>query len=120
MSSVDEYQAIVIGSGQGVFPFVHVDDAAIATVAALEADPGVYNVVDDDPSDMSVWLPAFARFLGASAPRETTEAEALRTAGADSIYYATRLRGASNERAKRECGFRPRPLEWLAVQSATN
>ena len=110
---VHEQQYPVIGSGQGVFSFVHVEDAAVATVAALEADPGVYNVVDDDPSDMSVWLPAFARFLGASAPREITEAEALRTAGADSIYYATRLRGASNRRAKQKLGFAPRKLEWL-------
>jgi nucleoside-diphosphate-sugar epimerase len=110
---VREQQYPVIGSGQGVFSFVHVEDAAVATVAALEADPGVYNVVDDDPSDMSVWLPAFARFLGASAPREITEAEALRTAGADSIYYATRLRGASNRRAKQKLGFAPRKLEWL-------
>ena len=54
----------VIGSG-GVFSFVHVEDASAATVAALESDPGVYNVVDDDPSEMSVWLPAFAGFLGA-------------------------------------------------------
>jgi 2-alkyl-3-oxoalkanoate reductase len=103
---VRERQYPIIGSGQGVFSFVHVEDAAAATVAALEADPGVYNVVDDDPSDMNIWLPAFAQFLGAPAPRVITEAEALRTAGADSIYYATRLRGASNGLAKRK-------LEWL-------
>jgi nucleoside-diphosphate-sugar epimerase len=47
----------VIGSGRGVFSFVHVEDAAAATMAALESDPGVYNVVNDDPSEMSVWLP---------------------------------------------------------------
>jgi nucleoside-diphosphate-sugar epimerase len=52
----------VIGSGSGVFSFVQVKDAAAATVAALESDPGLYNVVDDDPSEMGVWLPAFARF----------------------------------------------------------
>ena len=74
---------------------------------------GVYNVVDDDPSDLNIWLPAFAQFLGAPAPRVITEAEALRTAGADSIYYATRLRGASNDLAKRKLGFAPRKLEWL-------
>jgi len=92
---------------------VHVEDAAAATVAALEAEPGVYNVVDDDPSDLNIWLPAFAQFLGAPAPRVITEAEALRTAGADSVYYATRLRGASNDLAKRKLGFAPRKLEWL-------
>ena len=110
---VRERQYPIIGSGQGVFSFVHVEDAAVATVAALEAEPGVYNVVDDDPSDMNIWLPAFAQFLGAPAPRVITEAEALRTAGADSIYYATRLRGASNGLAKRKLGFAPRKLEWL-------
>ncbi|MGC2407319.1 MAG: NAD(P)-dependent oxidoreductase [Candidatus Cybelea sp.] len=110
---VREQQYPLIGSGQGVSSFVHVEDAAAATVAALEADRGVYNVVDDDASEMSTWLPAFARFLGAPVPREITEAEALRTAGADSIYFATQLRGASNARAKRKLGFKPRPLEWL-------
>ena len=104
----------VIGSGQGVFSFVHVEDAAVATVAALEADPDVYNVVDDDPSEMNIWLPAFARFLDAPAPHKIAEAEAMRTAGEDSIYYATRLRGASNGRAKQMLGFQPRRLEWLS------
>jgi len=115
---VRERQYPVIGSGQGVFSFVHVEDAAAATVAALEADPGVYNVVDDDPSEMNIWLPAFARFLGAPAPPEITEAEALRTAGEDSVYYATRLRGASNGRAKHKLGFAPRKLEWLSRTEA--
>jgi nucleoside-diphosphate-sugar epimerase len=95
-----------------------VDDAAVVTLAALEADPGVYNVVDNDPSEMSMWLPAFARFLGAPAPQEITEAEALRTAGSDSVYYATRLRGASNGRAKQKLGFAPRRLEWLSKTDA--
>lgn len=115
---VREQQYPVIGSGQGVFSFVHVQDAAAATVAALEAEPGVYNVVDDDPSAMSTWLPAFARFLGAPAPPKITEADALRTAGADSIYYATRLRGASNGHAKQKLGFAPRKLEWLSQTNA--
>jgi nucleoside-diphosphate-sugar epimerase len=115
---VREQQYPVIGSGQGVFSFVHVEDAALATVAALEADPGVYNVVDDDPSEMRVWLPAFARFLGAPAPQEITEAEALKTDGADSIYYATRLRGASDGRAKQKLGFAPRKLEWFSTTKA--
>lgn len=104
----------VIGSGRGVFSFVHVEDAAAATVAALEGDPGAYNIVDDDPSEMGVWLPAFAQFLGASAPRHVSEEEVLKTAGADAVYYATRLRGASNAYAKRRLGFAPRRLEWLS------
>jgi nucleoside-diphosphate-sugar epimerase len=108
----------IIGSGRGVFSFVHVEDAAAATVAALEAEPGVYNIVDDNPAEMSVWLPAFAQFLGASSPPHLTEEEALQAAGADAVYYATRLRGASNAYAKRTIGFAPRKLEWLSTSKA--
>ena len=111
---VREQKYPVIGTGSGVFSFIHVEDAARATVAALDADPGIYNIVDDDPSEMGTWLPAFARWLGAPDPPRMTEEEALRTAGEDSIYYAMRLRGASNARAKRELRFTPRRLEWLA------
>ena len=115
---VREQSYPVIGSGRGVFSFVHVEDAAAATVAALECDPGVYNVVDDDPSEMAVWLPAFVRFLGAPPPPHITEEEALQTEGADAVYYATRLRGASNAYAKRELASAPRKLEWLSTSKA--
>jgi nucleoside-diphosphate-sugar epimerase len=103
----------IIGAGQGVYSFVHIEDAASATVAALECAPGAYNIVDDNPSSQRVWLQAFARASGAPEPPEITEQQALATSGADSVYYATRLRGASNEKARRELNFRPRPLEWL-------
>ncbi len=102
----------VIGSGSGVSSFIHVEDAAAATVAALESDPGIYNIVDDDQSEMRTWLPAFAGFLGAPAPPHISEEEA-RDHGPDSVYYATRLRGARNDLAKRKLGFAPRRLEWL-------
>jgi nucleoside-diphosphate-sugar epimerase len=108
----------IIGSGQGVYSWVHIDDAAAATAAAIECSPGVYNVVDDDPAEMSVWLPAFARSLGAPPPPNISEDEAGRTVGADAVYYATRLRGASNGKAKREFGFSPRRLEWLQTGSS--
>ncbi len=107
-------QLAVIGNGQGVYSFVHIEDAAAATAAAVETVPGVYNVVDDNPSPQRVWLPAFARAAEAPEPPHVTEQEALATAGADAVYYATRLRGASNEKAKRALHFRPRPLEWLS------
>ena len=99
--------------GQGIFSFVHIDDAAEATAAALECRPGAYNIVDGNPSPQHVWLTAFARAAGAPAPPRVSEEEALRTLGADAVYYATRLRGASNEKARRELEFRPRPLEWI-------
>ena len=110
---VRRQQVPIIGAGQGVWSFVHIEDAASATVAALECAPGAYNIVDDNPSQQREWLPAFASFCGAPEPLQITEQEALATSGADSVYYATRLRGASNEKARHELNFRPRPLEWL-------
>jgi nucleoside-diphosphate-sugar epimerase len=103
----------IVGDGRGVYSFVHVDDAADGTVAALECAPGAYNLVDGTPSPQHVWLPAFARAAGAPAPPRIGEEEALRASGPDDVYYATKLRGASNEKARRELRFRPRPLEWL-------
>ena len=108
----------IAGPGQGVWSWVHVEDAAAATVAALECTPGVYNIVDSDPAELSVWLPAFAAFLGAPESPRVSEADALQTAGPDWIYYSTRLRGASNIKAKRELRFAPRKLEWLAKRGA--
>jgi 2-alkyl-3-oxoalkanoate reductase len=103
----------VVGEGEGVSSFVHIHDAAIATVALLDASPGMYNLVDDDPSPQSVWLPAFARFLGAPAPPRRSEKEVAAIAGEDAVYYATKLSGASNAKAKRILGWKPRRLEWL-------
>ena len=105
----------IIGTGDGIWNWVHVDDAAAATCAALTADPGVYNVVDDRPVAQSAWLPAFATFVGAPEPPTVNEAEALRSFGPDSVYYATKLRGASNQKAKGKLAFHPRPHEWLGV-----
>jgi 2-alkyl-3-oxoalkanoate reductase len=110
---VRQRQVPIIGEGQGVYSFVHIDDAAGATAAALECPPGAYNIVDGNPSPQHVWLTAFARAAGAPAPPRVSEEEALRTSGPDTVYYATRLRGASHEKARRELGFRPRPLEWV-------
>jgi 2-alkyl-3-oxoalkanoate reductase len=110
---VRERKYPITGSGRGVWSWVHVEDAAAATAAALECAPGVYNIVDDDPSPLAVWLPAFAAAVGAPTPPRITEQEALQSAGPDFVYYATQLRGASNVKAKREMGFAPRRLEWL-------
>jgi 2-alkyl-3-oxoalkanoate reductase len=107
----------VIGKGEGIWSWVHIDDAAAATCAALTAAPGVYNVVGDQPVAQSVWLPAFAKSLGAPGPPTVSEEEALRSTGPDAVYYATKVRGASNQKAKRQLAFRPRPLEWLGGQA---
>jgi 2-alkyl-3-oxoalkanoate reductase len=111
---VRQRQVPIIGEGRGVWSWVHIEDAARATVAALHGAPGIYNIVDDDPAEQRIWLPAFARYVGAPAPPQVTEEQALASAGADTVYYATRLRGASNAKAKRELNFHPRRLEWLS------
>jgi nucleoside-diphosphate-sugar epimerase len=108
----------VIGKGEGIWNWVHVDDAAAATCAAVTADPGVYNVVDDRPVAQSEWLPAFAKFVGAPEPPTVSEEQGLRNSGPDALYYATKLRGASNQRAKAQLAFRPRALEWLGAQAS--
>ena len=96
-----------------MWSFVHVEDAALATIAAISAEPGVYNVVDDNPLPVRRWLPDFAQWVGAPPPPQINEAEALAAAGPDAVYYGTKLRGASNAKARKILGFRPRPLEWF-------
>jgi nucleoside-diphosphate-sugar epimerase len=105
----------IIGAGEGVWSWVHIHDAVLATVAALTAPPGVYHVVDDDPSPVHVWLPAFARAVGAPPPPRISEQQARASAGEDAVYYGTRLRGVSNAKAKKTFGFAPRRLEWLSA-----
>jgi nucleoside-diphosphate-sugar epimerase len=103
----------IIGAGEGVWSWVHIEDAAVATVAALTAAPGVYHVVDDDPSPVSRWLPAFARWVGAPPPPRVTEQEGRERGGEDAVYYGTKLRGVTNAKAKLALNFAPRRLEWL-------
>ena len=110
---VRRQRLFVIEEGKANWSFVHIDDAARATVAALTADPGKYVVVDDDPLPVSVWLPRFAGFVSAPPPVSITVQQAWQIAGEDAVYYQTRLSGASNAKAKRELDFTPRRLEWL-------
>ena len=104
----------MVEGGKAKWSFVHIEDAARATVAALTADPGKYVVVDDDPSPVSVWLPRFASFIGAPPPPFITAEQAQQVAGEDAVYYQTRLSAASNTKARRELDFTPRRLEWLS------
>lgn len=103
----------VIGKGEGVWNFVHIQDAAKAIVSAIYSYPGAYNIVNNRPAQLREWLPAFARFLGAEHPPWITEEEGLKQMGADSVYYATKLRAATNEKAKRMFNFQPRTFEWF-------
>jgi len=110
---VRQGQYPIVGDGMGVWSFVHIEDAAWATVAALTAEPGVYNIVDDDPSASSVWLPAFAKAVGAPPPEHVTEEAARQSAGEDAVYCGVKLSGASNAKARQQLNFKPRRLEWL-------
>jgi nucleoside-diphosphate-sugar epimerase len=102
----------VVGDGSGIFSFIHVDDAASATVAAVERGaPGVYNVVDDEPAALRDWAPAFAEALGARRPLRIPTWLAKLFAG-DAVGMALGMRGASNAKARRELGWTPRYPSW--------
>jgi nucleoside-diphosphate-sugar epimerase len=103
----------IVGGGAGVWSFIHLDDAARATVGALTAGrSGAYNVVDDEPAPVSQWLPALARALGAPRPRRVPAPIARPLAGSYGIMTMTRAQGASNERAERELGWTPAIPSW--------
>jgi nucleoside-diphosphate-sugar epimerase len=103
----------VVGGGGGVTSFIHVEDAADATVAALERGrPGFYNVVDDEPAPIGEWLPEVARLIGAKPPRRIPRWVGRLLAGEAAVVMMTELRGASNEKAKRELGWVPRRPSW--------
>ncbi len=102
----------VVGSGAGLFSFIHVDDAADATVAAVERGaPGVYNLVDDEPAALRDWVPAYAEAIGAPPPRRVPVWLARLVAGkmASSMNVQP---GASNAKARRELGWEPRWKSW--------
>ena len=103
----------VVGRGEGVSSFIHLDDAAAATVLALEQDrTGIYHVVDDEPAPARVWLPVLAEVLGAKPPRHFPRWLARLFAGEAIATMATESRGASNAKAKRELGWKLRYPSW--------
>ena len=103
----------VIGKGEGHFPFIHVDDAAAATVRALDhGPPGLYNVVDDEPAPLREFVPELARITGAKPPRRVPAWLARLAAGRLVTDYALNLQPASNAKAKRELGWTPRHSSW--------
>jgi nucleoside-diphosphate-sugar epimerase len=103
----------LVGSGRGMWSFIHVADAAEATVAAIEhGSRGIYNVVDDDPAPVAEWLPALAQTLGAKKPVRVPRFVGRLFAGEAGVVMMTELRGASNAKAKRELGWRPEHPSW--------
>jgi nucleoside-diphosphate-sugar epimerase len=103
----------IVGGGAGVSSFIHLDDAAAATVLALEHDgPATYNIVDDEPAPVRDWLPALAEALGAKPPRRAPRWLARLFAGEAAVMMGTESRGASNAKAKRELGWTLRYPSW--------
>ena len=103
----------IVGDGAGVSSFIHLEDAAAATVLALEeGEPGVYNVVDDEPAPMREWLPVLANVLGAKPPRRVPRWVARLFAGEAVVMMGTESRGASNAKAQQELGWKLRYPSW--------
>jgi 2-alkyl-3-oxoalkanoate reductase len=103
----------IVGGGHGVWSFIHVEDAARATAAALtRGDSAAYNVVDDEPAPVHDWVPALAQALGAKPPRRVPTWLARPLAGEYGVYTMTRAQGAANARAKQTLGWSPRHASW--------
>ena len=103
----------IIGDGGGVWSFVHIEDAAGATVAAVDnGGPGIYNVVDDEPAPVREWLPFLAEQLGAKKPMRVPRFVVRLLAGEAPVLMMTEVRGASNAKAKRMLGWQPRWSTW--------
>jgi nucleoside-diphosphate-sugar epimerase len=103
----------LVGDGGAVWSFIHVADAAEATVAAVEhGTRGIYNVVDDDPAPVAEWLPALTRMLSGKKPRRVPSFIVRLAAGEFAVLMMTEARGASNAKAKRELGWHPAHPSW--------
>jgi nucleoside-diphosphate-sugar epimerase len=113
IAMIKRRQMPIVGGGKGSFPFIHVDDAASATAAAVDhGTPGVYNVVDDEPAPVAEWLPVLADRLGAKPPMRVPRFVGRLAAGEAGVALMTEIRGASNAKAKRELGWRPAHATW--------
>jgi nucleoside-diphosphate-sugar epimerase len=103
----------IVGDGAGVWSFLHVADAASATVAALDSGaPGIYNIVDDDPAPADEWMPYLAEVIGAKPPRRVPVWLGRVLAGDVLVSMMTRVRGSSNAKARRELEWEPRYPSW--------
>jgi nucleoside-diphosphate-sugar epimerase len=102
----------LVDGARGVWSFTHVDDAADAALAALDAPPGIYNAVDDEPVETREWLPELARALGAPEPESISRDEGLERLGFTQVHWIADQRGASNRRARERFGWRPRHESW--------
>jgi nucleoside-diphosphate-sugar epimerase len=111
----------LVGDGAGVWSFIHIADAAEATVGAVDrGERGVYNVVDDDPAPVAEWLPALAQQLGAKKPMRVPRFIARLAAGEAGVVMMTEIRGASNAKARRELAWQPQHPSWRQGFAATS
>ncbi|NED94851.1 NAD(P)-dependent oxidoreductase [Phytoactinopolyspora alkaliphila] len=111
----------IVGGGTGIWSFVHIDDAAAATAAAVERGaPGIYNIVDDDPAPVSAWLPYLAEALGGKPPRRLPVWLAKPMIGDQGIAMMTSTRGSSNAKARRELAWTPTYPSWRKGFRALN
>lgn len=103
----------IIGDGAGVWSFLHVADAASATVAAIQRGaPGIYNIADDEPAPVASWLPELARAVGAKPPFHVPVWVGRLAAGEVGVSLMTQVRGATNAKATRELGWKPTYASW--------
>src|SRR3954447_4898222 len=110
---VRKRQFPIVGRGEGVWSFCHIDDAAAATVAAIDrGSPGLYNICDDDPAPVREWLPTLAEALGAKPPMRVPAVVARLIVGENGVRMMTAIRGSSNAKAKRELGWSPAYPSW--------
>jgi nucleoside-diphosphate-sugar epimerase len=113
VSLVRKRKLPIVGSGAGVWSWIHLDDAAAATVAAIEhGTQGVYNVVDDEPAAVFDWLPYLAEAVGARKPRQVPSWLARMAIGQVGVRWMTEARGAANQKAKRELSWQLRYPSW--------
>jgi nucleoside-diphosphate-sugar epimerase len=106
-------QLPIVGRGTGIWSFIHIADAATATVAAVEGGPaGIYNVVDDEPAPVSEWVPVLAAAVGAKRPLRVPRWVGRLAAGEMAVVAMTEIRGASNDKAKRQLGWQLRYPSW--------
>jgi 2-alkyl-3-oxoalkanoate reductase len=112
-------QIPIVGDGGAVWSWIHIDDAAAATVAAVERGSGIYNIVDDDPTPSQELVPALAEMIGARAPRHVPVWAARLLAGEVGVSMLTQIRGSSNAKARRELGWAPARPSWRDGLRAT-
>jgi len=110
---VRKHRLPIVGDGAGIWSFIHIDDSARATVAAVSRGaPGIYNVVDDEPAPVSTWLPALAQAVGAKRPSRLPVLLGKLAIGEGGVSMMTKVRGGSNAKAKRELGWQPVYSSW--------